>query len=85
MPCDPCVEFDSVIFAREMLLKTDLLTFLPVEARRPDIEAKRIVVLAIPAVEWLRRIGILFRKRNSLSPSALALIREMQPITGAEG
>jgi DNA-binding transcriptional LysR family regulator len=80
LKCDPCVEFDSVTFAREMLLKTDMVTFLPVEVFRPDLDAGTIVILPVRDLDWLRPVGILHGKRTLLSRDALALIGELKSI-----
>jgi DNA-binding transcriptional LysR family regulator len=78
--CAARVEFDSILFAREMLLLTDMLTFLPIDTLRPDVDADRIAVLSVPELEWTRPVGILYGKRNPASAAALTLIAELQDL-----
>ncbi|MBT3914780.1 MAG: LysR family transcriptional regulator [Rhodospirillaceae bacterium] len=72
------VESDSVQFIMEYLRETDAIGFFP----EPMIMRSRIkedfAILDVKELKWQRQLGIIRRKRTSLTPAALLLVQELK-------
>lgn len=71
-------ESDSVQFMMEYLRETDAVGFFP----EPMIMRSRIkddfAILDVKEFKWQRQLGIIRRKRTSLTPAALLLVQELK-------
>jgi DNA-binding transcriptional LysR family regulator len=76
------IDFGSVNFARAALMSADVLTFLPLELFADELSRGEVVVVRASGTRWDRTVGVTYRKRNSLTPAARALIQEIRAVCG---
>jgi DNA-binding transcriptional LysR family regulator len=84
-PPTPAIESDSVIYTKAILMETDYAAFFP-----PDeifVEEKAGLLRCIPVKTNVstRRVGILSRRAETLSPFARQLIEETKAVCREEG
>ena len=68
------VETDSLVLAREVVLRSDLLGFLPHRLVRADVEADRLVWAPVQNLTWQRTIYVVHLASRRLTASARLLI-----------
>lgn len=74
------VETDSLVLAREALLRSDLLSFLPYQIVRSDIDAGRISWVPVPEFMWQRTIYVVHRSAHSLSAAGRIFVSWLEKV-----
>ncbi len=72
------VESDSVQFNMEYLRETDAVGFFPEALIMRSSIKKDFSILDIPQLKWQRELGLIRRKRTSLTPAARLLVQELK-------
>jgi len=80
-PC-PAVETGDLALLRGLLISSDMLTVLSAHQLRHEINSGQLVALPFNMPSMARSIGTMLRKGAQLSPSAKALLTELD-IVGA--
>lgn len=74
----PLIEYGAVGFARAMLLRSDLLAFIPCQWLDHEISTGRLVELPAADFRWERRIAIVERRNSTRPPAVAAMIKEIE-------
>jgi DNA-binding transcriptional LysR family regulator len=74
----PSIIMGSIGFGRNFLLSNDVLSFLPRHLLAQEIEAGLVVILPAPCPIIERSVGLVRRRRGSLSPAARAAMSELR-------
>jgi len=78
------VESNSPTYNKTLVSSSDFISYLPYELIRKEHAAGLLVPLPFKELTWNRPVGIISRKRGSISPTARALIAEIRNIVKAE-
>lgn len=82
---------DSIAFLKRVVMESDLLTVLPVEAVKDEIASGRLAVVACDTPAEFARVGFIFRSESLVTPQMTQLIKgicsalgvpEIEPPTG---
>jgi DNA-binding transcriptional LysR family regulator len=68
------VETDSLVLAREVVLRSDLFGFLPYRMVRAEVDAGRMIWAPVPDLTWQRTIYAVHLSSRRLTASARLLI-----------
>lgn len=74
------VESNSSTYNKALVMSSDFVSYLPYQLIRKEHEAGLLVPLSFNELTWHREVGVISRRRGSLSPAARALIAEIQNI-----
>ena len=77
-PPSPAIESNEGTVNKSLVLKSNLLSFLPYEVIRSELLSGKLVTLGIQQSEWRRSVGLTFRRRGSRSPAAIRLVEEIR-------
>jgi DNA-binding transcriptional LysR family regulator len=79
-PPKPMIEAASINFMRNMLLESDLISFLPTRLIRRELASGELRVLALPSqdMQFKRAVGVLYRRWASRSPACNLLLDELR-------
>ncbi len=72
------VESDSVQFIMEYLRETDAVGFFPEPMIMRSRNKDDFTILNVKELKWQRKLGIIRRKRTSLTPAASLLVQELK-------
>ena len=78
------VETDSLVLAREVVLRSDLLGFLPLQIARTDIDAGRLIWKAFPVFTWRRTIFIVYPSSRRISAATQFLIKWLERVSAGD-
>jgi len=78
------VESNSSTYIKALVLSSDFVSYLPYQLIRREHQAGLIATLPFEPLTWHRPIGIISRRRGSLSPAARALIAEIKAVVSAD-
>jgi DNA-binding transcriptional LysR family regulator len=73
-------ESNSSTYNKALVMSSDFVSYLPYQLIRKEHEAGWLVPLPFDKLTWHREVGVISRRRGSLSPAARALIAEIQNI-----
>jgi len=74
------VESDSVQFIMEYLRETDAVGFFPEPMIMRSRNKNDFTILNVKELKWQRKLGIIRRRRTSLTPAALLLVHELKSL-----
>lgn len=77
------VESNSPTYNKTLVGSSDFVSYLPYELIRKEHRAGVLVPLPFKELTWHRPVGIISRKRGSISPTARALIAEIREVVKA--
>lgn len=85
-PPSPTIESNESTVTKSLVMKSNLLSFLPNEVIQAELLSGKLVTLEIQQTEWHRPVGLTFRRRGSRSPAAIRLAEEIRKVipTGDE-
>jgi LysR family transcriptional regulator of gallate degradation len=76
----PMVESNSVLFIRSILRETDVVTYLPTQLVRQDLEQKTLTYAEINTDRRQTDVGFLYRRQSLLTPAARMLMDGIKAI-----
>lgn len=82
-PPQTIVESNSPTYNKTLVGSSDFISYLPYELIRKEHAAGALVPLPFRELTWHRPVGIISRKRGSISPTARALIAEIRTVVKA--
>jgi DNA-binding transcriptional LysR family regulator len=83
-PPTTVVESNSSTYNKTLVMSSDFVSYLPYELIRKEHDAGLLVPLPFKELTWHRPVGIISRRRGSVSPTARALIGEIRNVVKTE-
>lgn len=80
----PIIEFESYGFARAVLLRTDLVAFLPTVLVKSELEAGHLTTVDI-GIEFRQPIGFVVRRNAFRSPACRLFISQLRELGSSMG
>jgi DNA-binding transcriptional LysR family regulator len=84
-PPTPVIESDSVIYTKAILMETDFAAFFPRDEILVEEKAGLLRCIPVKTNVSARRVGILRRRAETLSPFAQQLVEETKAVCRDEG